>query len=676
MPKVTVFECFGTGDYKQITTQVKGTIDPDFFTYVPVIDYPNSFDNYGNSVAQGVASVLAKVAATPGKIVLTGVSQGAQIMANVYQSLRTGPRANDIVGVYLVGNPIRQAGRAFPGANPIPAGHGVAPAQYRMTNTPDLVWEFANPGDPVCTTGDDAAGLALTASFGQLMLNTKPSSSDFVKNVQAIMEFARLVVTNTGIGQGGIINAVTGAVGFGTKHQYFEAFKPIAGDPRSGRQIICDHLNTVIAPLHATAPVPSSPRYYGLANDNFTPRLAAGVVARWNDKKVRHTVYTVCGTSQDGWGLVNYNTPASRTGFINLARLQAGNPALTEADFPADGMPGPNISVSFDAAVGRSVDPELFNWVPISYPAGSPLKPGNLENEWQPQGMTIATSVRIGAEEVIRQIKATPGTFALVGMSQGSAVISQVLKALLPGGVLANRYNDCIAGLAYGNPCRKAGTSFPGGTPAPGGGVISLSYPQDSFCSGLGPVTLPSWWWEFALPGDLFSSAPMDTAAGPLLSPPIQATYHLEGGHGLSASTVITSFALFAAGGTSVALILQALVRSNFYQGPQIFNFFSSVEAKALLSSVSQKQLTAAAQIVSQFLAEQFGVLNVAETLRTLTPVIVPSTAFPNGNPHIRYGVDKPPTLPTGLAGVDANSTYVDVGIAYLNARGAAVAPR
>jgi predicted esterase len=690
MPKVTVFECFGTVDYKQITTQVKGTIDSDLFTYVPVTDYPNSFDNYGNSVAQGVASVLAKVTATPGKVVLVGVSQGAQIMANVYQSLRTGPRAADIVGVYLVGNPIRQAGRAFPGANPIPAGHGVAPAQYRLTNTPDLVWEFANPGDPVCTTGDDAAGLALSASFGQMMQNTQPSSPDFVKNVQAIMNFAKLIVTNTGIGQGGIINAVAGVVGFGTKHQYFEAFKPIAGDPRSGRQIICDHLNTVIGPLHATPP-PPSPRYYGLVNDDFTPRLAAGVVARWNDGKKRHTVYTVCGTGQDGWGLVNLQSPRALLDANTLLRQVTGNPALNAPDLlPPEGTPGPNQFVTMDAAVGRAANPDLFNWVPISYPAAWPKEDNYLENNWEPANNSLNASAAVGVDELIRQINATPGTFALVGMSQGSVVISQVLKALLPGGVLAHRFNDCIAGLAYGNPCRKAKSGLPGVAPALGAGVISATYnppptsrltsatqnPVANASSGLADVTLPSWWWEFANPGDVFCCAPMDTYAGPAFAPAVQGLFHLKGGLDFNTNAIPLTMLLLQGAQGFLVTLLTALAKGNFFSIAQIADFFNTAQAKALVSKSSQKQLDAPTRIISDFLEQHFGTINVPESIRTLRPVITPSNFYPNGDPHVRYGIDKPPSLPTGLAGVDANSTYVDVGIAYLNARGAAVAPR
>lgn len=198
------------------------------------------------------------------------------------------------------------------------------------------------------------------------------------------------------------------------------------------------------------------PTKYGLTTTSNTAKTARATVGRWNDGVKRHTVYTVCGTSQDGWGLINRPPAGSlqEAGLVGLIRQITGNPALTAADLPADGTPLPDWAASPDAVVGRDADPALFNWVPVSYPAAAPGSDGGLENNWQPQGISLAQSAKAGVDELIRLIKATPGTFALVGMSQGSVVISQVLKALLPGGTLANRYNDCIAGIAFGNPCR------------------------------------------------------------------------------------------------------------------------------------------------------------------------------------------------------------------------------
>jgi hypothetical protein len=42
----------------------------------------------------------------------------------------------------------------------------------------------------------------------------------------------------------------------------------------------------------------------------------------------------------------------------------------------------------------------------------------------------------------------------------------------------------------------------------------------------------------------------------------------------------------------------------------------------------------------------------------------------------VLYSATKPPTLPTGLAGVTSASTYTDIALAYINARGTAVTPK
>ena len=48
---------------------------------------------------------------------------------------------------------------------------------------------------------------------------------------------------------------------------------------------------------------------YGLVTTGYTPRLALSSVGRWNDGVKRHTLYTCCGTQQDGWGIVDEASP-------------------------------------------------------------------------------------------------------------------------------------------------------------------------------------------------------------------------------------------------------------------------------------------------------------------------------------------------------------------------------
>jgi hypothetical protein len=368
---------------------------------------------------------------------------------------------------------------------------------------------------------------------------------------------------------------------------------------------------------------------YGLSAANNTPKLAQAQVTRWNDRVRRHTLYTVCGTAQDGWGLYNDPGVEGRAFLLELARNVTGNPALTLE--LTDGDPLPDWGASPDAAVARAANPALFNWVPVSYPASSPATAASLENNWQPSNLSIADSINVGVAELTSLIKATPGTFALVGMSQGAIVTSQVLKALLPGGNLAHRYNDCIAGVAIGNPCRKAGSSFPGGTPAEGAGLMANV--TIGSLSGLEKTTLPSWWWELSTPGDFFSTAPTNTVGGPLLTSVAQSVGTYRGGGELNATMVGAMIAAFLSG--AVPLVTAAL--------------------QSAISALFRPQAPNALGIIVSWLTTQFAYL---------------------ANPHILYGVLPPPALPTGLAGVSPSSTYVEVATAYLNARGAAVAPR
>lgn len=417
---------------------------------------------------------------------------------------------------------------------------------------------------------------------------------------------------------------------------------------------------------------------YGLTTTANSAKDARATVKRWNDGVNRHTLYTACGTTQDGWGLWNYPGAEGAEGFAGLARLATGDNSWTVNDLPDDGEFIPDWAGSPDAVVGRLVDPDLFNWVPISYPASGPGSDGSLENNWQPTDFSMAESIRAGVDEVIRQIKSTPGTFALVGMSQGSAVMSQVLKALLPGGVLASRYRDCIAGVAFGNPCRGPGGSMPGVPAAYGGGVIALPNRVDPIGGGLAGIKTPDWWWEMSITGDFFSSAPIHTTAGPLLTPAIQALFHTPGSLAVEADALAILMTLLTGGTTLIALLVGLAVRAGINGAAQVLSALSSREFKTFFSQVSQRQKESPVGILANWIYEQVGVFDVGASLAALAPVIVPSNVYPNGNPHIRYGLDAPPNLPVwpGLTGLDSNSTYTEIAVAYLNRRGVQVSPR
>jgi PE-PPE domain len=158
------------------------------------IQYPGSAFPMGLSVAEGVNTLTAKIQATPGPFVLIGTSQGAMVISEVYNKLRTtlSARRADLLGAFSIGNPCRQQGVILPGGHD-PGGHGIA-AQNLLTNTEALWWEVANTEDMVCACPSNSTGDILSAAFYFLMtefhdvtsllkLVTQPALSEAVKDL-------------------------------------------------------------------------------------------------------------------------------------------------------------------------------------------------------------------------------------------------------------------------------------------------------------------------------------------------------------------------------------------------------------------------------------------------------------------------------------------------------------
>lgn len=417
-----------------------------------------------------------------------------------------------------------------------------------------------------------------------------------------------------------------------------------------------------------------------VSNTGNTPsgdaKPALNVVRRWNDGVQRHTLFTACGTQQDGWGIYNDpGTPQARQDLLNLANAvfrAGGLPEKTLADMPADGASAAALGLSSpESTVALRLNQNLWNWVPVSYPASFPGAPANLDNGWQPSTISFADSVTIGTNNMINLIKATPGTFALCGMSQGAMVISNVLKAMQPGGTLANRAGDCIAGVAFGNPMRKQGASMPGVQGAPGAGMFSLKNSIGAV-SGLAPIATPPWWWEMCTPGDFFADAPMASnggIAGTLFSRIASAAVTIKGTNVKNPVELPLKFLVLL--GQSVSTLLTAARSST--NVPALRTIGLWFRDLGFLGGIQPLLTGDQGQVIIGNL-----ILNIVKSLFKLTDSDLAQLNgnFPNGNPHMFYGVWKPPSLPSGLSGVDGSSTYVDVAVAYLNQVGATVAPR
>lgn len=260
MDRITVFECPGTSVQASVTGQTvyvppeeiaknafyKG-LDPDIFQYVFVQGYSNVIKPMGPSVAKGVQILTDYIndrTVTPGKFAMVGTSQGAMIVSQVVKKLVSGeiPRLADCLGSFHFGNPARQAGRAFPGAATIQPGQGVSNSSYRLSSTPSWVWEFAAPGDPVCTNDpNNLIGQLREGAFNNLLtswdgnLNSLSDLADIANDILGMMSFG-----------------VTSAIEMALYHNGYDSpdYKPAASDTRTAVQIVIDYLNKQAGPRY------------------------------------------------------------------------------------------------------------------------------------------------------------------------------------------------------------------------------------------------------------------------------------------------------------------------------------------------------------------------------------------------------------------------------------------
>lgn len=272
--KINIYEAPGTDPFAPLwypnvdvsQLEINAGTNKDIFSYTFVTGYLNSIFPLSLSVSQGVQRVSELIASRPGRFVLVGHSQGAMIMSLVYRELVSGNLADrlaDCVGVYLFANPMREEGRAFPGAAAITPGGGVS--DDRLTDTPDLVWEFSVPNDPISAVDQTTEyGQRLTDIFQALMGNW----SGLVSGLRPHL---------TKGGSDSEIQTILTALSNFKYHPQAGTYSPIEGDPRTSMQIVVDDLNTRVGPAHRfDYPMPPKPTLL----DSLT-------VAEWACERVR-----------------------------------------------------------------------------------------------------------------------------------------------------------------------------------------------------------------------------------------------------------------------------------------------------------------------------------------------------------------------------------------------------
>lgn len=243
---------------------VKGT---DVEKYVDVFDiqYPASQQQFQFSVNTGKRMVIDAINASQGPFFLVGMSQGAEVMSEVYKEIKSGSlvgRAADFLGGFVAGNPERQAGHTIPGGTD-PGGHGIADAPHRLTGSETKWWEFAAPGDIICTNGDDAVGALASSMFDFVTGDYEGSFADMQQAVNDVF--------STTYDQATIdtqFNEILAGLFWIIPHVSYRAYKPIVGDRRGCIDIACDQIVSLAKDYKPIFSIPSAPfGSYGIGGD-------------------------------------------------------------------------------------------------------------------------------------------------------------------------------------------------------------------------------------------------------------------------------------------------------------------------------------------------------------------------------------------------------------------------
>lgn len=244
-------------------------IDAQFFEFVPVF-YGACMFPMKSTITQGTLNLVQQIKATPGPFILTGWSQGAHVISNVYDLLRYGKyndggssltdlsmmdRRQDLLAGIALGNPRRQQGWTFPELrDPVPGNAGVN--SVRLADCEPLWWEMTAAGDPASSvplTGDlggwmrllwnaivergNAGGSEYIAAIEDFL-----SSGDWVRLIELIVDPFEIPV---------FIAAVETFFQLGVHDSYWLA-QPLAGngDIRTFGEIACDYINSFAYKAH------------------------------------------------------------------------------------------------------------------------------------------------------------------------------------------------------------------------------------------------------------------------------------------------------------------------------------------------------------------------------------------------------------------------------------------
>lgn len=164
----------------------------------------------------------------------------------------------------------------------------------------------------------------------------------------------------------------------------------------------------------------------------------------------------------------------------------------------------PSTPIGMLKGVSDKLDRNIWDVQHVNYPASF----GPIANNGQPPLSQLGSpsyeeSVQMGVDEVVRLIQAKPGSFAVLGYSQGGAIAARVGQEVLTGR-LTNRLADCKWVHTFGGPHRDPASAVEhnlitgqGISGQPIGGFRINGVPNDMD------------WFDYALPDDAYANAPI-----------------------------------------------------------------------------------------------------------------------------------------------------------------------
>jgi hypothetical protein len=197
----------------------------------------------------------------------------------------------------------------------------------------------------------------------------------------------------------------------------------------------------------------------------------------------------------------------------------------------------------YPSDVVNAANPDLVFEVPIDAPWSFGPKPPDA-----PASPSYAESIQIAVTNATAWIDANPQqTFALGGYGHGAEAASRILAEIMTGSLQSAQPN-LIGGYTFGNPWRLSAHTFPGGEDPGGRGIAGTNLTAEQIPKDANGVDT---WWDFANPGDLYSTTPNDTV-GADITAVYKAAIHV----GIDVNTMVAVIAGLTGHGTLAQQIL------------------------------------------------------------------------------------------------------------------------